>query len=80
MLEKNKVLGQVEILPDGTMFIKEFNQILDDGVVISSVPHRSSYTPDTEIETLPYPLAKEMAQAAWTKEIKEAYAAKKIIK
>lgn len=76
MLEKRKVLDQIEVRVDGHIFVKELNQIVDDGQVINSTPHRSVFTPDMSIDDLPQEV-KPYAQLAWTQEVKAAYEAKK---
>lgn len=76
MLEKRKILDQIEVKSDGHIFMKELNQILDDGEVASSVPHRSVFTPDMVINDLP-DVIKPYAQLSWTPEIVAAYEAKK---
>ena len=76
MLEKRKVLDQIEVKADGHIFMKELNQIVDDGQVVSSIPHRSVFTPDMSIDDLPNEV-KPYAQLSWTAEIKAAYEAKK---
>lgn len=75
MLEKVKKFAQLEITEDGTIFLKELNQIMEDGQVISSIPHRTVYTPDADETTLP-DLVKPYAQLTWTTAVKNAYKAK----
>jgi hypothetical protein len=77
MLEKRKVLDQIEVKADGHIFMKELNQILDDGKVISSIPHRSVFTPDMNIAALPNEV-KPYAQIKWTSEVVAAYEAWKV--
>ncbi len=76
MLLKQKVLDQIEVKKDGHIFVKELNQILDDGVVVSSIPHRSVFTPDMNIDDLPE-IVKPYAQLSWTPEVVLAYEARK---
>jgi hypothetical protein len=76
MLEKRKVLDQIEVKSDGHIFMKELNQILDNGQIVSSIPHRSVFTPDMAIADLPNEV-KPYAQLSWTADIKAAYEAKK---
>lgn len=76
MLEKRKVLDQIEVKADGHIFVKELNQIVDDGQVVSSIPHRTVFTPDMNIDDLPNEV-KPHAQVAWTQEVKSAYEAQK---
>lgn len=76
LLEKRKVLDQIEVKKDGHIFMKELNQIVDDGQVVSSVPHRTVFTPDMSIDDLPSEV-KPYAKIAWTPEIIAAYEAQK---
>jgi hypothetical protein len=76
MLEKRTVLDQIEVKADGHIFMKELNQILDDGQVISSIPHRSVYTPDMNIDDLPE-VVKPYAQLSWNQEVVAAFEARK---
>jgi hypothetical protein len=72
-LEKRKILSKIEVESNGIIFVKELNEILDDGVVVSSIPHRTSYTPNMEIKDLPDEV-KPYAAISWTPEVKSAYA------
>ena len=69
MLEKVKVLDQVEVRSNGVIFIKELNQIIDNGIVISSVPHRSSVSPLDDVSNHEYQMVRDIAAAAWTPQI-----------
>jgi hypothetical protein len=75
MLEKRKVLDQIEVKEDGHIFLKEYNQILDNGQVISSIPHRSVFTPNMSIDELP-DAVKPYAQIKWTADVIAAFQAK----
>lgn len=67
-LEKRKVLDQIEVKDNGVIFCKELNQIIDDGNIISSIPHRTSYCPGDDISEAPYKV-KQAAEVFWTKEV-----------
>lgn len=75
MLTEIKILDQIEVKPNGVIFIKEYNQILRDGVIISSVPHRSSVCPLDDVSNSPYQMVKDAAAVHWTQSVKDAYAA-----
>ena len=72
MLEKRKVLDQIEIKENGIIFVRELNQILDNGVVVSSVPHRSCFEPILDIDILPVEV-RPYALLAWTEDKIQAY-------
>lgn len=75
MLEKIKILDQIEVKSNGVIFIKELNQIVEDGIVISSVPHRTSVCPLDDVSNSPYQMVKDAAEIHWTQECKDAYTA-----
>ena len=75
MLEKRKVLDKIEVQSDGVIFMKELNQILDDGKIVSSIPHRTVYTPSMNINKLPEEI-KPYAQIKWTEDVVSAFKAK----
>ena len=53
MITKNKVLASVEIgVETQTVNAKWLNQIIEDGAVISSIPHRCSYSADQKEQFL----------------------------
>jgi len=49
MYSEEKVIDKIEILEDGTMFIREKTKVFRDGEIIAETYHRSSYTPEEEI-------------------------------
>ena len=49
MLEVKSVIDQVEMLPNGTVQVRIAKQILNDGVVIKSEWHRTSFDPGVDI-------------------------------
>ena len=47
MLIERKIINQVTVLPQiGGANVQWLNQVLRDGEVISSIPHRKSYGPN----------------------------------
>lgn len=75
MLTERKILGQIEVQPNGVIFIKEYNQVLRDGVVINSIPHRSSVCPLDDVSNHKYALVRDTVSVIWTPELKAKYAA-----
>ncbi len=75
MLEKRKILDQIEIKSNGVIFIKELNQIIDNGNIISSIPHRSSVCPLDDVSNHEHQMVRDAASAHWTQSVKDAYAA-----
>lgn len=76
MLERKKILEKIEVNSLGIIFLKEIDQISDDGVVVSSVPHRTSYAPGDDVLGA-IQQVKNIAQIFWTPEIISNY--KKLI-
>jgi len=74
MLEKRTILDQIEVKANGVIFIKELNQILDNGIVISSIPHRSSVCPLDDVSNHKYQMVKDAAAVHWSQTVKDAYA------
>ena len=72
MLIERTIVDQIEIKQDGVIFLKELNQIIRDDLVISSSPHRTTFTPDMSLNDIPE-LVKPIATLTWTKEIIESY-------
>ena len=73
MLEKRKILDQIEVKANGVIFIKELNQIVENGIVISSIPHRTSVCPLDDVSNSPYQMVKDAAAVHWTQACKDAY-------
>lgn len=69
MLEERKILDRVEVSADGVIFTKELNQILKDGAIISSIPHRTPLLPGDDLSDNPHQLVKDIAKIHWTKKL-----------
>lgn len=71
-LIERKILKHIEVQPDGVIFVKEYNQIVRDGEVISSIPHRTLLNPG---DTVPfdYPIVQEAAATHWKPQVIEAF-------
>ena len=73
MLEKRKILKHLEVQPDGKIFIKEINQILENGVVVSENPHRTYVEPTDDVSTNEHQLLKDIAGKIWTPKLKSDF-------
>ncbi len=71
-LEERRIVDKIEVDSNGVIFLKELDQILRDGVVISSSIHRTGFGPNVEIESLPE-IIKPYASLAWTEEVIQSY-------
>ncbi len=72
-VEKKKILQHFEVMPDGVMFLKEQNQFVENGVVVSSIPHRTPFYPGDDVSHVPYESFKNAAANIWTDEVKKKY-------
>lgn len=67
-LEKRRILDQIEVKENGVIFCKELNQIVDDGNVISSIPHRSVYCPGEDVSSAPEKV-KQAVATFWNEQV-----------
>jgi hypothetical protein len=70
-------ISEFNIQSNGCISVRKTNDVLKDGVVISSTYWRTVLTPATTIDTevLNEPYYAGLAQAAWTAEVIAAYQA-----
>lgn len=71
-LDKRTILDQIEVRKDGVIFVKELNQIVEDGVVLTSTPHRTVINPNEDI-TNAIDAVKKAASVFWTPEVIQEY-------
>ena len=71
---------QVEVTENGHVQVRKATRVYKDGVEIAKTYHRHVLAPDTSEETLNEQVdkVKAIAEAAWTKEIKDAYEKQKL--
>lgn len=50
MIEKKTVVNQIEIQPSGTVMLRLEKLLIEDGVVISSQYHRTSFEPGDDVD------------------------------
>lgn len=74
-LEKQTVTDKIEVIGQfSALQIRQANQILEDGVVISQSYHRYVLQPDADLTGQDDKIV-AVATAVWTDEVKAAYAA-----
>lgn len=74
-LTKQTITDKIEIVGQhNSLQIRQSNQILEDGVVISQSYHRYVLQPDADVSGEDAKI-QAVAAAVWTDEIKAAYAA-----
>lgn len=72
MIEKKTKITDTTISEYKIIFWKEVTEIIEDGKVIATQNHRSSVSPDQDINLLPEQL-RPLAQALWTPEVIQTY-------
>jgi len=73
-LTETKVIDQITVVADGTVFYREATRILKDGEQIAQTYHRSSLTPGQDLTGQPANV-QAIATAAWTDAVIAAYQA-----
>ena len=71
-LTENKSIDQIEIVGDWNIQVRQATFIEKDGVQIARTFHRWVLTPDSDISDQEQKV-KDIANAAWTDEVKAAY-------
>lgn len=77
MLEKIEKIIKIEIDATKTIFVEKTIDIVENGNVISSTIHRSSFEPYESLKKLPLE-AQNIASTIWTKEIIDIARSKKL--
>jgi len=73
-LTKETVVDQITVTENGIVLYREATRIMEDGKQISQTYHRTSLTPAQDI-TDQSEKVQAICNAAWTPEVKAAYAA-----
>lgn len=74
MLTSQLSVDQITITDSGVIFWREMRQIFENGVLISTLPYRSSIHPGGDLSNVPTRVA-AMAQFVWTPEVIAAFQA-----
>jgi hypothetical protein len=77
MLEKIKVISQIEVTENGTLQIRESIRIMEDGNMLSESFHRYVLSPGEDLANQPANVV-AIANAAWTPEIIANYQASQV--
>lgn len=72
MIEKKTKIIETRISELKIILWREITEIIEDGKVIATQNHRSSLTPDQNINLLPEEL-RPLAQSLWTPEVIQNY-------
>lgn len=73
-ITKEQFVDKIEIVENGTIQVREAIRILEDGNVLSSSFHRSSFVPGSDVSDQDARV-KAVAKAVWTKDVIKAYEA-----
>jgi len=74
-LTETKIIDQITISENGTVFYREATRILKDGEQIAQTYHRTSLTPGQDLTGQPTNV-QAIATAAWTDAVVSAYQAR----
>jgi len=74
-LEEIKVIDQITVVENGTLQVREATRIMKDGEQIAQTYHRWSFTPGSDVSSMPANV-QAIATAAWTPDVVSAYRAK----
>lgn len=72
-LSKNVRVGQIEVVEDGTIFVKEFHDIIENGSVVATTIHRKTYSPAIGVPADEHPMVVSIASVVQTPAVKAAY-------
>lgn len=73
-IEKQTLIGKIEISPDGVIRVKEVTSLIEDGQVFTQTNHRRSIVPGQDYSNEPEML-KKICAATHTPEIIAAFEA-----
>ena len=71
-LTETKVIDQITVTENGTLFVREATRVLRDDVQIAQTFHRWSFTPGSDLSEMPQNV-KDIANVTWTPEVIAAY-------
>ena len=71
-LTETTKIDQIEVVGDWNIQVRQATTILRDGVQVARTFHRWALQPDSDISTQEQKV-KDIANAAWTPEVKAAY-------
>lgn len=73
-LEKLKVIDQITVTENGTVFYREVTRIMEDGIELSHSYHRTSLNPGQDILNQPANVV-AICNTVWTEAVISAYQA-----
>ncbi len=76
MYSEQSVIDKIEVLEDGQIQVRRADRVIKDGIKISETYHRHVIAPGDDVSKEDEKV-RVVANVVWTKEVKEAYMAKK---
>ena len=73
-LTKEQVIDKIEVVENGYLLVRQVTRIIEDGNLLSSTYHRSSFAPGSDVTAQPSNV-QAIAAAAWTPAVIAAYEA-----
>lgn len=73
-ITKEKVIDQITVTENGSVFYREATRIMEDGEQLSQTYHRTSLTPGQDLTGQPANVV-AICNAVWTAEVISAYQA-----
>jgi hypothetical protein len=73
-LTKETVVDQITVTENGTILYRETTRIMEDGAQLSQTYHRSSLSPEQDLNGVPANVV-AICNVAWTPEVIAAYKA-----
>jgi hypothetical protein len=73
-LTKEQVIDKIEVVENGYLLVRQVTRIIEDGNLLSSTYHRSSFAPGSDVTGQPSNV-QAIAAAAWTPAVIAAYEA-----
>lgn len=71
-ITKEKVIDQITVTENGTVFYREATRIMEDGNQLSQTYHRTSLTPGQDLTGVPDQVV-AICNTAWTAEVIATY-------
>jgi hypothetical protein len=71
-IEKQKIIDQITVTENGTVFYREATRIIEDGNLLTQTYHRTTLTPGQDLTGQPTNVA-AICNITWTAEVITAY-------
>jgi len=75
MITKEVAYDLVSVDEDGVVSARQVTRLVEDGTILNTSFHRSTYAPGDDLTEAPEPV-KKIASVFWTQDVIDKYAAK----